>query len=174
MNYDNVYFIADTHFGHKNIIKFCERPYETVDEMDKDLIARWNSAINKNDVVFHLGDFAFYSNKAKVIDIIEQLNGTICLIKGNHDNFSDNFYRNHFDAVYNYFEYKHNRIRYKLFHYPIEEWANGIHFHGHSHGNISRAIVPKVNRLDVGIDAFPDIYKYAPVNIRTLLDMIDY
>ena len=142
--------------------------------MDADLIARWNSAVGKDDVVFHLGDFAWYTNKQKVTDIIEQLNGTIVLVKGNHDGFSNKFYVDNFAAVYNYFEFKWNRIRYKLFHYPIEEWANGIHFHGHSHGGVSRQLVPQVNRLDVGVDAFPDIYKYAPVKIETLLDMIDY
>jgi calcineurin-like phosphoesterase family protein len=169
----NVYFTADTHFGHKNIIKFCNRPYDSVEEMDEGLIAAWNSIVKKTDVVWHLGDFSFY-NSTKSAEILKRLNGTKALIKGNHDSQQAAWWFELWDAVYDYYEFRENKIRYKLFHYPIEEWANGIHYHGHSHGNMSRAIIPKPNRIDVGIDAFPDIYKYAPVHFDTLLEMIDY
>ena len=78
-----IWFTSDTHFGHKNIINFCERPFKDTDEMDEFIINNWNSKINKDDIVFHLGDFAFASNK-RWQELICRLNGKIYLILGNH------------------------------------------------------------------------------------------
>ena len=58
-----VYFISDTHFYHQRIIDYCHRPYLDVDEMNNDIIKKWNSVIKKNDIVWHLGDFAFFKKK---------------------------------------------------------------------------------------------------------------
>ena len=80
----NIWFTSDLHFGHRNIMKFCNRPWETVEEMDKALINNWNSVVGKNDIVFDLGDFAFASNN-KWKYILNQLNGHHYLILGNHD-----------------------------------------------------------------------------------------
>lgn len=57
-----IWFTSDTHFGHNNIMKFCQRPWKTVEEMDNALIQNWNSVVGENDIVFHLGDFAFAPN----------------------------------------------------------------------------------------------------------------
>jgi calcineurin-like phosphoesterase family protein len=79
-----IYFTSDTHFSHDNIIKFCQRPFETVEEMDKTLIDKWNQKVPQDGLVFHLGDFAWGGlNNYKRIR--EQLNGNIILIKGNHE-----------------------------------------------------------------------------------------
>lgn len=78
------WIISDTHFNHKNIIAYCNRPFETVEQMEKELIKRWNNVVAKDDIVYHLGDFAFGS-KETVQHIVEQLNGRIRLIMGNHD-----------------------------------------------------------------------------------------
>lgn len=80
----NIWFTSDLHFGHRNIMKFCNRPWENVEEMDKALINNWNSVVGKNDIVFDLGDFAFASN-SKWKYILNQLNGRHYLILGNHD-----------------------------------------------------------------------------------------
>lgn len=73
------YFTSDTHFSHTNIIKYCNRPFKSVEEMDEVLIANWNSVVKKTDQVFHLGDFG-YNYK-----IAQRLNGHKHLIWGNHD-----------------------------------------------------------------------------------------
>ena len=57
-----IWFTSDTHFGHKNILKFCKRPWDTVEEMVEGLIQNWNRVVGKDDLIFHLGDFAFATN----------------------------------------------------------------------------------------------------------------
>jgi len=79
----NIFFTSDTHFGHKNILKYCNRPFVNVEEMDEVMIERWNGRIGKNDSVYHLGDFSFSSNPKTYF---ERLNGKKILIIGNHDN----------------------------------------------------------------------------------------
>jgi calcineurin-like phosphoesterase family protein len=75
---------SDTHFGHHNIIEYCSRPFEDVDEMDEELIRNWNLCVGKNDIVYHVGDFGL-SKRERLIEIRLRLNGRIVLIKGNHD-----------------------------------------------------------------------------------------
>lgn len=79
-----IWFTSDLHFGHQNIIKFCNRPWETTDEMDANLIKNWNSVVKPDDLVFDLGDFAFATN-ARWKELLSQLNGHHYLILGNHD-----------------------------------------------------------------------------------------
>lgn len=78
------WFTADTHFGHKNVIPYCNRPFASVEEMDAELIRRWNFLVKPDDVVFHLGDFAFCGAIRAGI-ILSELNGLKVLIRGNHD-----------------------------------------------------------------------------------------
>lgn len=87
----NTFFIGDTHFGHKDIIDFENRPFKDVEEMDQELIRRWNSIVEIDDFVFMIGDFSFY-DKAKSMEIFNLLNGKITLIKGNHDIHSIEYY----------------------------------------------------------------------------------
>ena len=79
-----IFIISDTHFHHKNIIEYSNRPFKSVEEMDKEMIKRWNNKVGKEDIVIHLGDFALGSEK-EIKELKESLNGTIFLLKGNHD-----------------------------------------------------------------------------------------
>ncbi len=85
-----VFITADHHFHHKNIIEYCKRPFKTVEEMDNAMTEKWNKKVGKDDLVIHLGDFAL-GNKEKVKKTREKLNGTIILIKGNHDRVNEGF-----------------------------------------------------------------------------------
>ena len=58
-----IFFTADTHFGHANIIKYCHRPFATVEEMDDALVRNWNAVVSPDATVFHLGDFALDSKE---------------------------------------------------------------------------------------------------------------
>ena len=97
INKSEIFFVSDTHFGHTNIIKYCNRPFNNTDEMDEALINNWNAKVPKDGIVYHLGDFAWgsinYWEKIR-----EQLNGEIILIYGNHDE-----------------KYLNNKLMYKLF-----------------------------------------------------------
>lgn len=82
-----IYFIADTHFGDKNILCYENRPFSNVDEMNRKIISNWNDVIAENDEVYLLGDVG-------TTEYIKLLNGTKYLVKGNHDTESNEFYRN--------------------------------------------------------------------------------
>ena len=79
-----VYFTADPHFGHANIIRYENRPFASVEEMDRELIRRWNETVTPEDTVYLLGDFSFYG-KEKSAEILAALQGQIRLVMGNHD-----------------------------------------------------------------------------------------
>lgn len=86
-----IYFISDTHFNHRNIIKYADRPFNDITEMNNTLINNWNSIIKEDDIVYHLGDFALTCDE-KLKELYSYLNGTIILIRGNHDGKSVKYY----------------------------------------------------------------------------------
>lgn len=128
------FLISDTHFSHKNIISYCNRPYENTKEMNEDLIKKWNEVVGRDDLVYHLGDFGFGS-KEEIKRIQERLNGRIALVLGNHDNRGVKFYYDcGFHRVYD------NPIVIQDFfilsHVPFVPWeTNGryANIHGHTH-----------------------------------------
>ena len=88
----HIFFVSDTHFGHKNILKYTNRPFDTIEKMDEELILRWNTVVPENGLVYHLGDFALPGNNGKSLRdrfrrYFQELNGQIILIKGNHDRY---------------------------------------------------------------------------------------
>lgn len=102
MNEPKIFLIGDCHFGHRNIIKYCNRPFTNVEEMTEGLIKNWNSVVGKNDIVYVVGDFAL-CGKQKIVEIGNRLNGRKRLILGNHDQASANTYREAgFEFVYNH------------------------------------------------------------------------
>lgn len=88
MNYkydaEHTFFTSDTHFNHANIIRFCNRPFKDVNQMNEVLIENWNRVISPGDTVFHLGDFCL-GGSLEWTNVLDRLNGKIHLILGNHD-----------------------------------------------------------------------------------------
>lgn len=82
--HNKVWFTSDLHFWHKNICKYCGRPYDSIEEMNQGIVANWNSVVKEDDTVFVLGDLGFCGIE-KLRPLMEQLNGTIYLVQGNHD-----------------------------------------------------------------------------------------
>lgn len=85
-----VFFTGDLHFGHENIIKLDSRPFKSVEEMDAELIHRWNNKVAPGDLVYVLGDMIWKTRNDDAIKILKELNGQIYLFKGNHDKFLHN------------------------------------------------------------------------------------
>jgi len=79
-----IYYTADQHFGHANIIKHCGRPFDSVEQMDRFMLAQWNAHVTEEDIVYILGDM-FFRNNAPAEEILKALQGKKHLIVGNHD-----------------------------------------------------------------------------------------
>ena len=132
------FYIADTHFGHNNAIKYDNRPFKSVEEMDDAMIQLWNETVKDDDTVYILGDFSWYKED-KTASILQKLKGYKILIKGNHDRVSPKVARC-FSRVCDYAEVKDGNERVILSHYPIMFW-NGmfrdtVHLYGHVHNTI--------------------------------------
>lgn len=85
-----IYFIADTHFSEENIMRYENRPFKDIEEMNQRMIENWNNIVKAEDIVYMLGDFGAEGHEA---DILRQLNGIKYLVKGNHDIKSNDYYR---------------------------------------------------------------------------------
>lgn len=163
-----IYFTADTHFGHKNIINLCKRPFCSVEEMDEWLIKLWNERVGILDTVYHLGDVSLSHGK-RIDSILERLNGTIHLVYGNHDR--KEIRRHPRFASSNYvLEIKHGGHDITLCHYAFRTWNGSTHgslmLHGHSHGLIK----PSRQSIDVGVDAG---WQYQPTTLRDILKKLN-
>lgn len=158
------YFSSDHHFGHHNVIKFCNRPFNNVTEMDIELINRHNSVVNKNDTVIIIGDFSFY-NKRKTYDIIKQLNGQLIFIRGSHDRWLKP-YNKHHEIWQKYFPEINNHII--CCHYQMKSWPyshyNSINLYGHHHGNS----IPEGKQHDIGVDT----NNYYPYSLTEIINIM--
>lgn len=164
----NIYVTSDLHFGHKNIIKYENRPFNNIEEMDKTIIDLWNKTINDKDLIYILGDFSWYKGE-KTNEILKTLKGNKMLIIGNHDkNFLEDkkFNKDLFQEICYYKELKVNKQKIILFHYPIIDWNgknNGsIHLYGHVHTMINKDteyMKKEYNCFNVGIDVHKRLVK---------------
>lgn len=158
----DIWFTSDTHFGHSNIIKFCNRPFDSVAQMDEALIERWNARVKPNDTVWHLGDFAFYKSYEETNAVFSRLNGNKYLIVGNHD--YGNTKRLFWESVSPMEELMFGKLPIVLFHYPMvawnRSWYGSVHLHGHTHG----VLEGNNQRLDVGVDC----WGYQPANFEEI------
>jgi len=164
------FFISDTHFGHENIIKTCNRPFANADEMDEALIERWNERIAPGDCVYHLGDFC-YRNSKSANRYIERLNGTIHLVTGNHDRETLAEHAGLFASVNLMLEVEIEGRHIVLCHYPIREWhgswRRAWHLFGHVHGRLDRE--PHGYSLDVGVDS----HDFRPWSVNEIASVLE-
>ena len=142
----SVFLVSDTHFGHKGVCHFTRndgvtklRPFDTPEEMDEFMVEAWNAKVRPNDKVYHLGDVVI---NRKALGIMRRLNGDKVLIRGNHDIFRDDEYREHFRELRAY----HVMNGMILSHIPIHPESLGrfgVNIHGHTHAN--RVMLPGFN-----------------------------
>lgn len=167
-----IYFTSDLHFGHTNIIKYCNRPFSSVEDMDKALINSWNEAVKPDDDIYILGDFTMRGS-GQARGYLSALNGRKYLIVGNHDLFLDDLdeAEGWFEWVKDYAAVDFHGVSFVLFHYPIVEWfrfgKGAIHLYGHIHNSPPAAtkIPSNIRAFNVGVD----VNDFAPVSIDEII-----
>lgn len=169
------FFVSDLHFGHTNILKFCSttRKYDSVEEMNRALIARWQEQVTEEDTVYILGD-VFFTKLDEALSIMIQLPGHKHLILGNHDKVI----RNNpellacFESVSEYKTITIDKIHVVLFHFPVAEFDKmhygSWHCFGHTHGNYTHP----GKAVDVGVDG-PLSINNGLVTFETLKQYMD-
>ena len=165
----NIYVTSDTHFFHNNIIKYCNRPFDSVNHMNDELVYRWNDTVKPQDTVFHLGDISF-GDVEQTNEIMHKLKGNKILIQGNHDRHAKwtskdpKLMYNHFSEIHDFLRLRHNNKKYVLCHFPFASWDRGyINLHGHTHGKYNDLYA----QLDVGVDS----HEYYPRPIELLYNL---
>jgi len=182
-NKDKLFFTSDTHFFHKNIIKYCNRPFEDVYEMNKTLVDNWNKVVPEDGVVFHLGDVSLTATPKILNDLLHSLNGTKYLIIGNHekDALGKEYIREHWNGIYDIAEIfvPDEEISYKkqhivMCHYPMIAWnaghRNSWQLFGHVHGGLSNK--GKINHHPAQMDVGVDCHNYYPISYQQVKEQI--
>ena len=179
----NNFYISDTHFGHFNIIKHCNRPFSTTEEMDEVMINNWNKVVSDKDTVYILGDIAF--SKGNPADYyLKQLNGKKIVIIGNHDydiskNRKKYLESKLVDKICDYLEITDtidNQLRkIVMSHYPMAEWngffRGSIHLYGHVHNNKKNASYEIMKNIPNAYNVGADILDFTP---RKLENVVKY
>jgi len=184
-----IYFTSDQHFGHKNIIQYCNRPYSSIEEMNESLINNFNNIVTGDDVTYHLGDFAL---SKKYLPIVQRLNGKHHLITGNHDHcypwkgFKNKYINLYLDAGFSTIEREmeleidglglcllnhmpyigdsHNNDRYQQFR-PVKDNKHRHLLCGHIHNKWKMTD----NMINVGVD----VWDYKPASIEQIFNLIN-
>lgn len=162
------FLIADTHFGHHNIIKFLRedgtplRKFNSIKEHDDYLIYKWNSVVGVEDKVYHLGDVGF-KNFTALEEVFSRLNGTKVLIKGNHDNLKLSQYAQIFKDVRAY----HVLDKFVLSHVPIHPFSVN-RWTGNIHGHLHNLSLDDPRYLNVSVEMLDDC---APIDFEKVKKM---
>jgi calcineurin-like phosphoesterase family protein len=157
------FFTSDHHFGHANMIRLAKRPFANVDEMDVEMVKRWNDRVAPGDLVYHLGDFA----KGDHAPYLRRLRGQKVLIPGNHDHskyIKLVVRQNLWSEVIPLKSIKIDDTIVVLCHYALRVWRSShhgaLHLYGHSHGNLPG----DSQSLDVGVDC----WDFFPVTLEEI------
>lgn len=167
-----IYYISDLHIGHKNALVFDNRPFSTVDEMEKAIITNWNKCVVQSDDVYILGDI-FYRYGGSRTKFLSKLCGRIHLIIGNHDGalLSDESAMSRFESVSAICDIEDNGRAVALCHYPIADWNmkyhGGYHVYGHVHSAINNSTI-FMQQLPRAYNAGCMINNYTPATLDEL------
>jgi calcineurin-like phosphoesterase family protein len=166
------YFTSDTHFDHKNIIQYCDRPFKNIDEMNVTIVEKWNSIVTNNDTVYHLGDFTL-GDIRHFTKWVSQLNGNIKILPGSHDHLwlKDFVESDKVQVVMPLVSVEFHEIMMGeypqvivLCHYSMQVWDRSHygswHLFGHSHGTLKGIGLS----FDVGVDCT----EFAPIPLEVI------
>lgn len=167
------YYIADPHFGHENILSMCQRPFDSIADMNASIIAAWNQRVTGQDTVFILGDLFFRC--ADPESILQQLKGRKRLIIGNHDTswMGRVDLDRYFVSVDNFLEISDGVRAITLCHYPLLTWKHKLRtymIHGHIHNDTSSDYFPLLAIRERVLNAGVDINGFRPVTFEELME----
>lgn len=190
------FYIADTHFGHENILKLCKRPFDSVEAMNEALIENWNRRVKGNDKVYILGDLFYKTASAE--EILERLKGEKHLILGNHDTSwleeytldknektdtlphkSYRFIKSkrdlgvYFKSVSNLLQITDASVGCLLCHYPLLTWKHEKRLymiHGHLHNDTADPFFHHLAENERVLNAGVDINRFEPVTLEELIE----
>ncbi len=166
------FFTADLHLGHKNIITYCHRPFKSLDQMNQTLIARWNSRVKPEDIVFVIGDFCFRNSSDKRGEGIRMsanqwescLHGKIIHIKGNHDK------NNSTKTIIERLVIGYGGKRINLVHIPDFADVNyDINFVGHKHQKWQIKRIRRGENFTDCINVGTDVWNFMPVTFDEIM-----
>lgn len=187
----SVYLISDTHFDHENIIDYCNRPFDSLDEMENRIVNNWNSRVSYGDNILFGGDLAM-APAGKAASYSERLSGNMVVLMGNHDSFSKwkapfpvleskyfqyNYYGEEYEFYYSHWPegYSENNQRNDNRKEPEysnpPEWFDGWNIHGHVHNN-DLSNYPFVNPEDKRINVGVEVLGYKPIEMNELIEVI--
>jgi calcineurin-like phosphoesterase family protein len=147
---DKVWITSDWHYAHANILKYCNRPFKDVEEMNDTLLKNYNSVVSDDDIVFFLGDIAFGESNVK--SVLSRMKGTIHYVVGNHDLKYLDIIKTRAETINDLIDVEISGQPITMCHYAMRVWHKS-HFdswmlYGHSHARLP----PVGKQWDVGID----------------------
>lgn len=158
---------GDLHLNHGNIIKYCDRPFDSVHEMNQQLVTNWNDTVGPDDTVVFLGDLCFYYGDITTHDWLHALNGEIVYIRGNHDDAESINYEDEYIL-------ETDRRQYFCTHRPDDvpdDWEGWV-IHGHHHNNDVESY-PFLDPVNKRINAAPELMGYTPYSVERIENAIE-
>lgn len=169
-----IYFTSDLHFGHRNILHLCNRPFASVDEMDDVLVDNWNRKIHRDDVVYIMGDLMFRNEKPAEW-YLDRLKGRKHLFVGNHDGLwmKTVDLSHYFENVSMMGTFSDGQHKITGCHYPMMTWPssgrNGYMVYGHIHANVDMSFWPLIAASPLMLNAGVDVNGFAPVSFEEMV-----
>lgn len=155
------FFTSDEHYNHEAIIKYCNRPFDSVTEMNDILIQRHNEVVGCNDITIHAGDFCWGNKKEKALNYVKKLNGNHIFIKGSHDHWLPN------SSHYMWRKMIEGELV-VVCHWAMKVWErsnyNSWQLYGHSHGGLKG----EGKQMDIGVDT-NNFYPYSFEQIKEIM-----
>ena len=158
------FFTADEHYGHTNIIKYCNRPFSSVEEMDEMIISNHNKVVGDEDITVHVGDFCLIDNTKLVFTkYVHRLKGIHIFLRGSHDRWLNTLHN-----IHEIWEKKIDDQPIVACHYAMRVWPKN-HYNswlvfGHTHGKLA----PEGKSWDVGVDS----NNFTPVSFEQLKNIM--
>jgi len=174
----NIWFQSDFHFNHENIIKYCNRPFKNVNEMNNIIIKRHNERVKKEDTVYFLGDFGFFASKNRSFrgegkpynpdQFLSQMNGKYWgFVKGNHDKSSNKWHPISDEIILN-----QNGLRIQLIHDSLYGKVDySLILCGHHHNKFKLKELFYLNKISLIINCSCDVWNFYPVRLDEVLSI---